>query len=110
LTLSASRSFVLLQDVSISNVDEQRSLSLTPQQDIFINEGLDDTVTGTFTNLLQNDNINGGAGIDTLILSEGIATNTITINASSTTNQLNIAGTTVKGFERFDLSGFLGLN
>jgi hypothetical protein len=97
--------------IGISNVDEQRSLSLTPQQDIFINEGLDDTVTGTFTNLLQNDNINGGAGIDTLILSEGIASNIVTINASSTTNQLNIiAGTTVKGFERFDLSGFLGLN
>jgi len=91
--------------IGITNVDES---SLTPQQDILNYGGLDDTVTGIFANLLQNDNINGGAGIDTLIISEGIASNTITINASSTTNQLNIAGTTVKGFERFDLSGFLG--
>jgi hypothetical protein len=83
-------------------------LFLTPQQDIFTRGGLDDIVTGTFANLQQNDNINGGAGIDTLILSGGIASNIVTINASSTTNQLNIAGTTVKGFERFDLSGFLG--
>ena len=94
--------------IGITNVDEQRSLFLTPQQDLFINEGLNDTVTGTFANLQQNDNINGGAGIDTLILSGGIASNIVTINASSTTNQLNIAGTTVKGFERFDLGGFLG--
>jgi hypothetical protein len=97
--------------IGITNIDEQRSLLLTPQQDLFINEGLDDTVTGTFANLQQNDNINGGAGIDTLILSGGIASNIVTINtinASSITNQLNIAGTTVKGFERFDLSGFLG--
>jgi hypothetical protein len=94
--------------IGITNVDEQRSLFLTSQQDIFINEGLDDTVTGTFANLQQNDNINSGAGIDTLVLSEGIASNTVTINASTSTNQLNIAGTMVKGFERFDLNGFLG--
>jgi Ca2+-binding RTX toxin-like protein len=96
--------------VKIIDVSEftNPALFLTPQQDIFNRGGLDDTVTGTFANLRQNDNINGGAGIDTLILSEGIASNTVTINASSTTNQLNIAGTTVKGFERFDLSGFLG--
>ena len=94
--------------IGITNVDEQRSLSLTPQQDIFINEGLDDTVTGTFANLQQNDNINGGVGIDTLTITAGTTSNTVTINASNITNQLNISGTTIKGFERFDLSGFLG--
>jgi Ca2+-binding RTX toxin-like protein len=94
--------------IGIINVDEQRSLFLTPQQDIFINEGLDDTVTGTFTNLLQNDNINGGAGIDTLILSGGTSTDRLEIDASNSSNQLNIAGTTIANFERFDLSGFLG--
>ena len=94
--------------VGITNVDEQRSLSLTPQQNIFINEGLDDTVTGTFANLQQNDNINGGLGIDTLILSGGTATDELNIDASDTTNQLDILGTTITNFERFDLSGFLG--
>jgi Ca2+-binding RTX toxin-like protein len=94
--------------IGISNVDEQRSLFLTPQQDIFINEGLDDTVTGTFANLKQNDNINGGAGIDTLILSGGTSTDEINIDASDTTNQLDILGSTITNFERFDLSEFLG--
>ena len=94
--------------IGISNVDEQRSLFLTPQQDIFINEGLDDTVTGTFANLQQNDNINGGAGIDTLILSGGTSTDELNINASDTTNQLDILGSTITNFERFDLSEFLG--
>ena len=89
-------------------VPEQRSLFLTPQQDIFNNEGLDDTVTGTFANLQQNDNINGGAGIDTLVITDGLTTNAVVIKASSTTNQFNITGTTINGFERFDLSGFLG--
>jgi len=94
--------------IGIINVDEQRSLFLTPQQDIFINEGLDDTVTGTFANLQQNDNINGGAGIDTLILSGGTSTDELNIDASDTTNQLDIIGSTITNFERFDLSEFLG--
>jgi Ca2+-binding RTX toxin-like protein len=94
--------------ITITNVDEQRSLILTPQQDIFNNEGLDDTVTGTFANLQQQDSIKGGTGIDTLVITEGTTANAVTINASSTTNQFNITGTTINSFERFDLSGFLG--
>jgi Ca2+-binding RTX toxin-like protein len=89
-------------------IETPANLILTPQQDIFINEGLDDTVTGTFANLQQNDNINGGAGIDTLILSGGTSTDSLEIDASNSSNQLNIAGTTTANFERFDLSGFLG--
>jgi len=43
-----------------------------------------------------------------LILSGGVATTSIAINAGSTTNQFNVTGVTIKGFERFDHSGFLG--
>ena len=68
----------------------------------------DDSVTGTYANLQTGDSIDGGAGTDTLVISGGVAANTIAINAGSTTNQFNVAGVTIKGFERFDHSGFLG--
>jgi Ca2+-binding RTX toxin-like protein len=68
----------------------------------------DDSVTGTYANLQTGDSLDGGAGTDTLIISGGVTANTIAINAGSTTNQFNVAGVTIKGFERFDHSGFLG--
>jgi hypothetical protein len=68
----------------------------------------DDSVTGTYANLQTGDSLDGGADTDTLIISGGVAANTIAINAGSTTNQFNVAGVTIKGFERFDHSGFLG--
>nr|WP_199301750.1 hypothetical protein [Sphaerospermopsis sp. FACHB-1194] len=56
-----------------------------------------------------NDSLNGGISTDTLIITGGTATNSLTINANSTTNQIaNITGTTVLGFEYFDLSQFAG--
>jgi len=68
----------------------------------------DDSVIGTYANLQIGDSIDGGAGTDTLVISGGVPANTIAINAGSTTNQFNVAGVTIKGFERFDHSGFLG--
>ena len=68
----------------------------------------DDSVTGTYADLQTGDSLDGGAGTDTLIISGGVAANTITITASNPTNQFNVAGVTIKGFERFDHSGFLG--
>jgi Ca2+-binding RTX toxin-like protein len=71
--------------------------------------GGNDTVTSTFANLQQNDNINGGANVDTLVLTGGVPTNSVTINVANSTNQLSgIPGTTVLNFERFDLSQFAG--
>jgi len=82
--------------------------TITPQKDTIDALDGDDTVTGTFANLQQQDSIKGGTGIDTLVITEGTTSNAVTINASNTTNQLNISNTTINGFERFDLSGFLG--
>ena len=45
----------------------------------------DDSITGTYANLQTGDSIDGGAGTDTLILSGGVATTSIAINAGSTT-------------------------
>lgn len=72
-------------------------------------EGGNDTVTSTFANLQQNDNINGGANVDTFVLTAGVPTNSLTINVANSTNQLSgIPGTTVLNFEIFDLGQFAG--
>ena len=81
----------------------------TLQQDL-IDAGIgNDTVSSVFAELQQNDTINGGDGIDTLIITGGSAEDTISIDASDITNQLDINGTRVTGFEDFDLSNFTGV-
>ena len=96
--------------ISINNVTENDNdnLTTTPQQDIIDAQGGDDTISSTFANLQQNDTIKGGNGTDTLIITGGTANDIISINTNKTTNQLNIPGTTVFGFERFDLTSFAG--
>jgi Ca2+-binding RTX toxin-like protein len=78
------------------------------KQDIIDAQGGDDTITSTFANLQQFDIINGNTGTDTLIITGGTATDTISTDVIS--NQLDLSGVlgTVSGIERFDLSGFLG--
>jgi hypothetical protein len=80
----------------------------TATQDIIDGQGGDDTIISTFAKLQQNDTLNGNAGTDTLIIIEGTATDTLSIDLVS--NQLDLLGSiaTVAGIERFDLSGFLG--
>jgi len=97
-----------LTNINFGNRQVNQNLLITPQKDIIDALDGDDTVTGTFANLQQQDSIKGGTGIDTLVITEGTTSNAVTINASNTTNQFNITGTTINGFERFDLSGFLG--
>ena len=93
------------------NVNDLPNLNLTTTDqtdNINVANGDNNSITSTFANLQQNDNINGGLGIDNLILTGGTATDKISINVNDTTNQLNIPGTTVVQFERFDFSGFAG--
>ena len=97
-----------LTGINLGNRQVNKNFTTTRERDIIDAGAGDDTVTSTFANLQQQDAIKGGAGIDTLIINEGVATNAVIINASNTANQFNIPGTTITGFERFDLSGFLG--
>jgi hypothetical protein len=97
-----------LTNINFGNRQVNQNFLITPQKDIIDALDGDDTVTGTYANLQTGDNINGGAGTDTLVISGGAVTNTIAINVGSTTNQFNIAGVTIKGFERFNHSSFLG--
>jgi len=81
--------------------------SLTSEYDYVygLGNGGNDTVIGAFTDLLQNDSVDGGEAIDTLIIT-GDSEFSVEVYAGSTSNQLNIAGTIVLGFENFDFSGF----
>ena len=98
-----------LTDNTITGTANTNNITTTNDKDIIDAVAGNDTITSVFTNLQQNDNINGGAGTDTLIITGGTSVNSLTINANNTTNQIgNIPGTTVLGFERFDLSSFTG--
>ncbi|MFM6834040.1 MAG: S8 family serine peptidase, partial [Dolichospermum sp.] len=98
-----------LTDNTITGTANRNNITTTNDKDIIDAVAGNDTITSVFTNLQQNDNINGGPGTDTLIITGGTSANSLTINANNTTNQIgNITGTTVLGFERFDLSYFTG--
>jgi hypothetical protein len=98
-----------LTDNTITGTANTNNITTTNDKDIIDAVAGNDTITSVFTNLQQNDNINGGIGTDTLIITGGTSANSLTINANNTTNQIgNITGTTVLGFERFDLSSFTG--
>ena len=98
-----------LTDNTITGTANTNNITTTNDKDIIDAVAGNDTITSVFTNLQQNDNINGGLGTDTLIITGGTSANSLTINANNTTNQIgNIPGTTVLGFELFDLSSFTG--
>ncbi|BAY08331.1 DUF4347 domain-containing protein [Calothrix sp. NIES-2098] len=80
----------------------------TTKTDIFDGKDGLDRVSANIANLQQNDTINGGAGIDTFILS-GSSANILTIDLSNSSNQLQgIPGLLVSNFENFDLRTFAG--
>ena len=80
----------------------------TPITDVIDAIAGNDVVTSIAAYLKQQDNINGGDGIDTLVLQDG--TGNLTVRVADSANQLPdlAAGTTISNFEVFDLSGFTG--
>lgn len=81
--------------------------SLTSEYDYVygLGHGGNDTIVGAFTDLLQNDYVDGGEAIDTLIIN-GDSEYLVEVYAGNGINQLNIPGTEVYNFENFDFSGF----
>ena len=78
---------------------------LTPQYDEVYGMDGNDIIAGAFTDLFQNDYVHGGEAIDTLAIT-GDSEYLVEVYAGNSTNQLNIPGTIVLGFENFDFSGF----
>lgn len=68
----------------------------------------------TLANLQQQDAIDGGAGIDKLMISGGSTSDFLQLQIASkaTTpglvSQASISGTSISNFEQFDLTGFAG--
>jgi Ca2+-binding RTX toxin-like protein len=89
--------------------DGRISLVTTSATDRINAPSSDDTIISTLANLQQSDTIDGGSGIDTLMLMDGVGT--VTVDVSSTVNQMTgitPATTQITNFERFDFSRFLG--
>ncbi len=81
----------------------------TPATDVIYASSSDNKVISVLENLQQNDTIDGGAGTDTFVLTNG--TGTALVNVGNTSNQIGgiLTGiTTVRNFEYFDFSGFSG--
>jgi Ca2+-binding RTX toxin-like protein len=85
------------------------ALVTTPATDRINAQDGNDTVVSTLANLQQNDQIDGGTGIDTLTLTDG--TGNARIEIANPTNQVSgvfINNTTITNFEQFNWSGFNG--
>jgi serralysin len=93
--------------ITVTDVNPENFVTTLNQDQFALGTG-DDSLTSPLANLQQNDNINALGGTDTLILTGGTASDWLGIDASDSNNQIDIVGTTLTNFERFDLSGFLG--
>ena len=98
-------------DRFVEGINEpSQTFTTTLQTDNFAGRSGDDIFNSTWANLQQGDVLNGQLGRDLLVITAGTNATTITIDAGNSTNQIrNIPGTIVYNFERFDLSGFLGM-
>jgi Ca2+-binding RTX toxin-like protein len=96
-------------DGSIFGTDSNENFVATNASDVIDAKGGSDTISATFANLQQSDSLNGGDGIDTFVLTGGDVSNSITVDLSNTTNQIQgIPGTVVSYFEKFDIGRFAG--
>jgi large repetitive protein len=85
------------------------SLVTTPLTDAIDALSGDDVVTSVLFNLQQNDTINGSAGVDTFVLTDGAGSAIVDVsNASNQLSGIIPGGTAIANFEKFDFSGFAG--
>jgi len=97
-----------------NGTDSSETATATSAQDEFDMAGGDDTVIAAYDNLKQQDSIDGGSGSNTFVLTGGTATDSITLRSATVSDPNNLiegtglSGTTIRNFQRFDLSGFAG--
>ncbi|MDB9521800.1 alkaline phosphatase, partial [Dolichospermum circinale CS-1225] len=96
----------------INGTSGNNSLTATTNPDRILGNGGNDTITSTVANAGQNDLFDGGIDTDTLVISGGTASTTLTLNVANianTSNQLiGIPGLVVQNFEIFNFANFLG--
>ena len=86
-----------------------QSLVTTIATDLINAPSSNDTVTSTLANLQQNDQVDGGGGFDTFVLTDG--SGSALVDVRNSVNQVRgiLEGiTTVTNFEYFDFGGFQG--
>lgn len=98
--------------VNVGNVlngtSADETFTLTLRTDQINARGGNDIVNAQFEQVLQNDQINGGAGVDLFALSAGNVR--LTVNAANASDQITgIAGLIVQNFEEFDFSQYIGV-
>jgi hypothetical protein len=102
------------QRFDLSGFAGRTTLTVSNLQDTLIGGAGDDTVNAAFDNLKQSDNLDAGAGSNNFVLSGGTATDSITLRSATTSDANNLvtgtglAGTVIRNFQNFDLSGFAG--
>jgi Ca2+-binding RTX toxin-like protein len=85
----------------------------TPYPDEILAGGGNDRVLADVFNLQQSDILDGGTGLDQLVVFGGTSSNNLSLNitdsgANLLTGLNGLSGTTINNFERFDFSNFLG--
>ncbi|MBD3884310.1 cadherin domain-containing protein [Phormidium tenue FACHB-886] len=102
---------VQITQVNLSNnlPAQPQSLATTPATDLLNAPGGDDMLTSPLAYLQQNDQVDGGGGLDTFLLSDG--SGEALVDVRNPVNQVRgiMAGkTAVTNFEYFDFSRFSG--
>ncbi|MBW4660026.1 MAG: hypothetical protein KME15_15230 [Drouetiella hepatica Uher 2000/2452] len=86
-----------------------QSLVTTIATDIINAPSSNDTVTSTLANLQQNDQVDGGGGFDTFVLTDGGGSALVDVRNSVNQVRGILEGiTTLTNFEYFDFAGFQG--
>jgi Ca2+-binding RTX toxin-like protein len=109
-SLGGNKSIVVDTNNIITGTSQPDRLSTSAAKDIISLGDDNDTISAEFSQLQQNDTIDGQTGSDEFILTGGSTSNLLTFNTNNPNNQISsgIPGFTIKNFEKFDFSGFLG--
>jgi Ca2+-binding RTX toxin-like protein len=95
-------------NITVDNVNPEIFNLTSNYDDVCAGNG-DDTVQGTFAQLLQGDDVDGQGGTDTLIIGGGLATDNLAIDAENNYAEVNGSDDiSISNFERFDFRNFSG--
>lgn len=106
--LSSGNEIIGSKTLSITDgANVGQTYTLTANIDTISGTSVDDTINGTNSGLTSLDNIDGGAGNDTLNISDG--SNPISVLSSVTVKNVETANLVSTGSVKGDLSGWTGL-
>ncbi|MCU0548118.1 MAG: DUF4347 domain-containing protein [Leptolyngbya sp. Prado105] len=104
--LQVGQSILINVGEVINGTSADETFTLTLRRDQLNARGGNDTVNAQFEQVVQNDDINGGAGRDRFALSAGFVN--LTINPAASNQISGISGLTLQNFEEFDFSDYFG--